>query len=51
MSVDRAFTDIIQKCLQKRPEKRPLIDEIIAMDAFQQKAKQLKIKLPSSNSN
>jgi serine/threonine protein kinase len=33
--VPQIFTDIITKCLQKRPNKRPLIDEIIAMEPFQ----------------
>lgn len=46
MCVSQCFSDIISKCLQKKSEKRPLIDDIIANDIFQQKAKQLKIKLP-----
>ena len=51
MTVERAFSDIIAKCLQKKPEKRPVIDEIIALEVFQLKAKQLKIKMPPLNIN
>lgn len=51
MTVERAFSDIIAKCLQKKPEKRPVIDEIIALEVFQLKAKQLKIKIPPINAN
>jgi hypothetical protein len=51
MTVERAFSDIIAKCLQKKPEKRPVIDEIIALEVFQLKAKQLKIKIPPMNAN
>jgi serine/threonine protein kinase len=39
MSVSQCFTDIINKCLQKKPEKRPTINEIISSEYFQQKAK------------
>lgn len=46
LSVSSVFSDLISKCLQKKPEKRPLIEDIIANDTFQLKAKQLKIKIP-----
>jgi serine/threonine protein kinase len=37
---------IIKKCLQKKPEDRPTIDEIIFSEDFQTKAKVNKITLP-----
>lgn len=37
---------IIKQCLQKKPENRPSIDEIIFSEDFQNKAKVNKITLP-----
>ena len=37
---------IIRQCLQKKPENRPTIDEIIFSEDFQQKAQVNRITLP-----
>jgi serine/threonine protein kinase len=37
---------LIQKCLQKKPELRPSIEDIIMQEQFQQKCKLIKITLP-----
>ena len=47
VTVKQCFSEIIQKCLQKKPENRPTIDELIKVKAFQEKAQLNKIKLPS----
>lgn len=44
--VHKSFTAIINKCLIKKPELRPTIEEIILIDDFQEKCKLLKIRLP-----
>ncbi len=46
VTVNKQLADLIQKCLQKKPENRPSITDIIQMETFQNKAKLLKIKLP-----
>ena len=46
MQVQKEFNLIIKQCLQKKPENRPTIDQIIFRDDFQQKAKVNKITLP-----
>lgn len=38
ITVSKDFRSIIQKCLQKKPESRPSIEEIILDDVFQIKA-------------
>jgi serine/threonine protein kinase len=45
--VNKQFSEVIQKCLQKKPENRPSVEELILSENFQSKAKSLKIKLPS----
>jgi hypothetical protein len=40
------LSEIIQKCLQKKQENRPSIEEIIFSESFQGKAKLCKITLP-----
>lgn len=40
------FNKIIKQCLQKKPENRPAIDEIIFSQDFQEKAMTNKITLP-----
>jgi len=47
MTVSKSLSEIIQKCLIKKPESRISIDEIICLDSFQKKCKLLKIKLPT----
>ena len=44
--VTKDFNMIIKQCLQKKPENRATIDEIIFSDDFQKKAKINKITLP-----
>lgn len=34
-SVNKNFVNIIQKCLNKKPENRPTVEEIIMQDEFQ----------------
>eukprot|EP00350_Pseudokeronopsis_sp_OXSARD2_P008644 CAMPEP_0170563288 /NCGR_PEP_ID=MMETSP0211-20121228/65597_1 /TAXON_ID=311385 /ORGANISM="Pseudokeronopsis sp., Strain OXSARD2" /LENGTH=100 /DNA_ID=CAMNT_0010881343 /DNA_START=867 /DNA_END=1169 /DNA_ORIENTATION=- len=45
-TVNKQFCEIIQKCLMKKPENRPSIEEIIFSENFQSKAKLFKISLP-----
>jgi serine/threonine protein kinase len=47
MTVSKSLSEVIQKCLIKKPESRISIDEIICLDSFQSKCKLLKIKLPA----
>jgi len=44
--VTKDFNMIIKQCLQKKPENRPSIEEIIFSEDFQNKAKVNKITLP-----
>ena len=44
--VTKDFNMIIKQCLQKKPENRASIDEIIFSEDFQNKAKINKITLP-----
>ena len=44
--VTKDFNMIIKQCLQKKPENRATIDEIIFSEDFQKKAKVNKITLP-----
>lgn len=46
ITVNKEFKSIIQKCLQKKPEQRPTIEEIIMDDVFQRKAQLNRITLP-----
>ena len=46
LQVKKEFNLIIKLCLQKKPENRPTIDQIIFRDDFQQKAKVNRITLP-----
>jgi serine/threonine protein kinase len=48
ITVNKEFKTIIQKCLQKKPEQRPSIEEIILDDIFQRKSQLNKITLPLS---
>ena len=48
LTVNKQFSDIIQKCLMKKPENRPTIEEIIFAEIFQSKAKVNRITLPLS---
>jgi serine/threonine protein kinase len=36
-SVSKTFVNIIQKCLNKKPENRPTVEEMIMQDEFQKK--------------
>lgn len=45
-TVNKDFKELICKCLQKKPENRPTIEEIIFTPVFQNKAKVFKINLP-----
>ena len=47
MIVNKQLAELIQRCLQKKPENRPSIDDIIMNETFQAKAKLFKIKLPA----
>jgi serine/threonine protein kinase len=48
LTVNLEFKRIIQKCLQKKPEARPTIEEIIMDDVFQRKSQLNRIALPFS---
>lgn len=45
-TVNKAFVGLVQKCLNKKPEQRPTIEEIIMQDDFQEKCKLIRITLP-----
>lgn len=44
--VNKKFSTLITKCLSKKPENRPEIEEIILLDVFQEKCKLIRITLP-----
>lgn len=46
MTVNKHLAEMIAKCLQKKQENRPSIEEIIFNENFQNKAKLCKITLP-----
>ena len=48
ITVNKEFKSIIQKCLQKKIEARPTIEEIIFDDTFQRKCQFNRITLPLS---
>lgn len=48
INVNKDFKTIIQKCLQKKVELRPSIEEIIMSDIFQSKCQLNRITLPLS---
>lgn len=39
MTVSKQLAEIIQKCMQKKPENRPSIEDILTMETIQSKAK------------
>lgn len=46
-NVHKFFQGIVSKLLQKRPDQRPSIEEIIMLDEFQEKSRLIRLTLPN----